>query len=149
MSAYIIRPLEKKYFNAWVEMGYQLWPDYKHTEIQRYFRESLKNPKQKNFICFAKNNEPVGFANASLRVDYVEGSDSSPVGYLEGIFVEKKYRRRGIANMLFKEVEKWAKQKGAKEVGSDTWLNRHSSRKLHKALGFKEAEKLVHFIKKI
>jgi len=34
----------------------------------------------------------VGFAQCGLRHDYVEGTDTSPVGYLEGIFVEEANR---------------------------------------------------------
>ena len=39
----------------------------------------------------------VGFAQVQLRRDYVGGNHLSPVGYLEGIYVEETYRRRGIA----------------------------------------------------
>ena len=35
----------------------------------------------------------VGFAQCGLRRDYVEGTDSSPVGYLEGIFIKEEYRK--------------------------------------------------------
>ena len=35
---------------------------------------------------------PIGFAQCTLRNDYVEGSSSSPVGYLEGIYVKDEYR---------------------------------------------------------
>ena len=38
-----------------------------------------------------------GFAQCGLRFDYVEGTDSSPVGYLEGIFVLEEYKKRGYA----------------------------------------------------
>lgn len=40
------------------------------------------------------------FAQCGLRHDYVEGRGSSPVGYLEGIFVEKEYRKQGCAKEL-------------------------------------------------
>ena len=47
------------------------------------------------FFIVYKKNLPVGFAQCQLRNDYVEGSSSSPVGYLEGIFVEKEFRHKG------------------------------------------------------
>ena len=54
--------------------------------------------KRKNIIFLAISEEHiVGFAQCGLRFDYVEGTDSSPVGYLEGIFVLEEYKKRGYA----------------------------------------------------
>lgn len=52
--------------------------------------------------CFIKyvDNQPVAFAQCQLRHDYVEGTHSLPVRYLEGIFVTEEYRRRGYAAEL-------------------------------------------------
>ena len=54
---------------------------------------------------------PVGFAQCGLRRDYVEGTESSPVGYLEGIFVKESYRSKGCAKELLLACESWAKKK--------------------------------------
>lgn len=37
---------------------------------------------------------PIGFAQCQLRCDYVEGTKTTPVGYLEGIFIKDGYRRK-------------------------------------------------------
>ncbi|EBL5154416.1 GNAT family N-acetyltransferase [Salmonella enterica subsp. enterica serovar Dublin] len=42
----------------------------------------------------------IGFADASIRHDYVNGCDSSPVAFLEGIFVLPSFRQRGVAKQL-------------------------------------------------
>ncbi|MDU7412027.1 MAG: hypothetical protein E7L04_05960 [Anaerococcus sp.] len=48
-----------------------------------------------NSICYIKcvDNIVIGFANTALRFDYVEGCQLSPFTYLQGIFVEKSYRK--------------------------------------------------------
>lgn len=56
---------------------------------------------------------PIGFAQCGLRHDYVEGTESSPVGYLEEIFIREDYRKNRYARDLLAECEKWAKQKDA------------------------------------
>ena len=38
-----------------------------------------------------KNDIPIGFAQCQLRYDYVEGTKTTPVGYLEGIFIKDGY----------------------------------------------------------
>lgn len=53
-----------------------------------------------------------------MRHDYVEGTDSSPVGYLEGIFVKEEFRNKNYAKNLLKKCEKWAKEKGCSEFAS-------------------------------
>ena len=43
-------------------------------------------------------------------------TESSPVGYLEGIFVSEGFRKQGIAAELLTECEKWAKEKICRSV---------------------------------
>jgi aminoglycoside 6'-N-acetyltransferase I len=50
--------------------------------------------KRKKYYFLAISEEHiVGFAQCGLRFDYVEGTDSSLVGYLEGIFVLEEYKK--------------------------------------------------------
>ena len=52
------------------------------------FSEMMLKENVQFFLKFA-NNVPVGFAQCSLRYDYVEDTETTPVGYLEGIFVKE------------------------------------------------------------
>ena len=92
-------------------------------------------------------NIPVGFAQCQLRYDYVEGTDTSPVGYLEGIFIMEEYRHKGYAKELLSECEKWAKEKGCKEFASDCEIDNDSSCGFHMAMGFEEANRIICFTK--
>ena len=51
--------------------------------------------------------------------------------------------------MLVECVEDWGKEKGCSEMASDCELDNYLSVDFHKALGFKEANRLVCFIKGI
>lgn len=42
----------------------------------------------------AGEKDLIGFAQCQLRCDYVEGTKTTPVGYLEGIFIKDGYRRK-------------------------------------------------------
>lgn len=81
--------------------------------------------------------------------DYVEGTATSPVGYLEGIFIKPEYRNKGLARELIKACEEWAKEKGCKEFASDCELHNEESRRFHMATGFDEANRIICFVKKI
>ena len=102
-----------------------------------------------DFALFIKviDEKIVGFCECSLRYDYVEGTSSSPVGYLEGIFVLEEYRNLGIASSLLAESEMWAKKKGCTEFASDCELENNDSLKFHLKAGFKEANRIICFKK--
>lgn len=88
-------------------------------------------------------------AEAALRRDYVNGTDSSPVVFLEGRYVAPAYRRLGIAQRLIEQVATWGHQQGCVELASDTSLDNLPSQTLHNALGLEETERVVYFKKRL
>lgn len=100
------------------------------------------------FLAFA-DGEAIGFAQCQLRHDYVEGTETSPVGYLEGIFVKEEFRKQGLAKKLLKECENWAALQGCTEFASDCELTNTTSFAFHKKLGFEEANRIICFTKKL
>ncbi|MFA6992204.1 MAG: aminoglycoside 6'-N-acetyltransferase [Candidatus Gracilibacteria bacterium] len=136
-------------FNEWVSMGVALWPHHTKKEIEKEFRSQLSSDKYQTFLAQKQDGQLAGFINLSLRSDYVEGASTSLVGYIEGIYIKPEYRKQGVAKELIKVAEKWAKKCKCKELGSDTELSNIESQKFHKNLGFKKADTIVHFIKKI
>ena len=116
--------------------------------LEEEFKQSLKN-KDILFLIKYIDNNPIGFAQCNIRHDYVEGTNSSPVGYLEGIYIKDEYRNSGFAKELLQECEKWAKEKGCKEFASDCELTNTASLKFHLAVGFEEANRVICFKKKI
>lgn len=92
---------------------------------------------------------PVGFAQCGLRCDYVEGTETSPVGYLEGIFVKAEHRHKGYAAELLTACEAWARSMGCTEFASDCELDNTDSLQFHLATGFQEANRIICFTKKL
>ncbi len=130
------------------EMAIQMWGSHTVEELETEFTETL-NDKQSAFFIKYVNNIPVGFAQCGLRTDCVEGTESSPVGYLEGIFVIKDYRNNGYAKELLLTCETWAKNMGCTEFASDCELDNIGSLKFHIAMGFDEANRIICFKKGI
>ena len=99
------------------------------------------------FVAYAENGEALGFAEAAIRTDYVNGAQSSPVGFLEGLYVVPHARRRGVARALVAEVVGWARDCACSELASDTAAANAASHAVHRALGFEESERVVFFRK--
>ena len=144
----MIKRAEKEDAEILARLAIQMWEDHTLAELEDEFKEITE---KENAACFIKyvDDVPIAFAQSGLRYDYVEGTDSSPVGYLEGIFVAEKYRKNGYAAELLIECEKWAKEKNCTEFASDCELVNEDSLKFHMALGFEEANRIICFRKDI
>ncbi|MEE1248269.1 MAG: aminoglycoside 6'-N-acetyltransferase [Lachnospiraceae bacterium] len=130
------------------EMAIKMWDNHTVDELETEFMKTL-NDKHSAFFIKYINNIPVGFSKCGLRTDYVEGTKSSPVGYLEGIFVKEKYRKKGYAKELLCACEMWAKEIGCIEFASDCELDNIGSFKFHMAMGFDEANRIICFKKNL
>ena len=127
-------------------LAVQMWTDHDPDELGREFRELLQKDDAAYFLAYA-DGRPIAFAQCQLRHDYVEGTDSSPVGYLEGVFVSEGFRMRGFAAELLAACEIWAREKGCAEFASDCELDNEDSRRFHMAVGFEEANRVICFRK--
>ena len=130
------------------EMAVQMWDDNTVDALEAEFADLVCRDDAAAFIRYA-DDRPAGFAQCGLRRDYVEGTDSTPVGYLEGIFVKAEYRNRGYARELLSACETWAKDLGCTEFASDCELDNALSLKFHMAAGFTEANRIICFRKDI
>ena len=128
------------------ELAVQLWDDHSQSELEQEYEHLITDPDAACFLEYVGDN-PVGFAQCQLRHDYVEGTHSSPVGYLEGIFVVEEYRHKGYARELVAACEKWAMNKKCSEFASDCEIDNETSLSFHIATGFKEAGKIICFNK--
>lgn len=130
------------------KLAIQMWED---NVLEELAEEFAKLVNSEDAACFLKyvEGKAVGFAQCQLRYDYVEGTETSPVGYLEGILVQEEFRHAGFAKELLQECESWAKRKGCTEFASDCELDNTDSFKFHMAMGFEEANRVICFRKGI
>lgn len=140
----MIRKADIKDIKILAQMASLIWDNDDINELEKEFEDIVKSENEACFIVF-EDGRDLGFADVSIRYDYVEGTESSPVGYLEGIFVEKDHRLKGLASNLVRKCEAWAKEKGAREFASDCLLENIASINFHKAIGFEEANRIVCF----
>ena len=143
----MIRKAEIKDYPAAAALAVQMW-EHDPDELIQEWEEADGSGEGAVFVT-EETGRIVGFAQCGLRHDYVEGTDSSPVGYLEGIFVDEACRRRGYAARLLCACENWAKEKGCREFASDCELTNTDSLKFHLSLGFTEANRIICFTKNL
>ena len=144
-----IRPLAESDAAQWLRMRCALWPDASPAELAGELSQYLPpTGRHATFVAEGDGGHVCGFIELSLR-DVAEGCASSPVGYIEGWYVDPEARRSGIGRALVREGEAWARAKGCTEMASDTQLENTGSEAAHVALGYAVTERLVAFAKKL
>jgi molybdopterin synthase catalytic subunit len=104
-------------------MRIALWPNYEPAqidgEIAKYQADArITGHAGTVFVADRTNGKLCGFVEVGLR-PFAHGCSSSPVGYIEGWYVDDDVRRQGVGRALLQAAEQWARQQGCTEVASD------------------------------
>lgn len=127
-------------------LAIKMWTEHTIEELTADLEEIIEK-KDAAILLMTAGKTPIGFAQCQLRHDYVEGTDSSPVGYLEGIYISDDYRRQGCAKKLLGKCQTWAKEQGCTEFASDCEITNEASYQFHVKMGFVEANRIICFTK--
>lgn len=129
-----IIPARESHRAAWLEMRVARWPKCPAGESTLEIDRILASEREDAFLAVDESGAALGFAEVSTR-EFVDGCRSSPVGYLEGIYVRPEYRGRGIGAALVRAGEAWSRDCGCTEMGSDTEFDNSASIAFHTAIG--------------
>jgi aminoglycoside 6'-N-acetyltransferase I len=144
---YRVRELVANDASEWFRLRKLLWDESSDDEHRMEMLDIYEhNETQLVLIAETEVGRLVGFLEASIR-PFVEDCHTDHVGYLEGWFVEEKYRKHGIGRKLVKTAEDWARQKGCTEMASDSEIGNDLSLQAHQNLGYQETSRLVHLRK--
>ena len=144
----MIRQADMRDVDTLTDLTLELWPDHSRQEMKTELQRQLSAERAVYFLA-VEEEKAAGFAQCQLRHDYVEGTESSPVGYLEGIYIREDWRKKGLARQLLETCEQWAKAQGCSEFASDCELSNLQSLEFHLKAGFAEANRIICFTKKL
>lgn len=142
----MIRQATRQDAGAAAALALQLWPENDLPALTAEMEEIIQDGA---VFLAEEDGVAIGFAQCQLRHDYVEGTETSPVGYLEGVYVQAAHRRRGVARALLAACEQWARAQGCREFASDCELTNAESLLFHLNMGFIEANRIICFTKDI
>jgi aminoglycoside 6'-N-acetyltransferase I len=144
----VIRRAGPADIGPWAALRHALWNLESEDSLAFQAGEALsKGPERFAAWMSFDGDQAVGFAEATVRHDYVNGCETSPVGFLEGVFVLPSHRGQGRARALIEQVEAWATALGMTELASDALLENAVGHAMHAAVGFEETERVVFYRK--
>ncbi len=142
-----IRPLRAAEHDEWLRLRRALWPD---AEIQDLEAELTamwaRRESEPVFVAERYDGTLGGMIEVSLH-EHAPGCTTSPVGYIEGWYVDPDLRRRGVGGRLVAAAEAWARSMGCREMASDTEPGYPISPLAHIRLGYRETDTPWHYCK--
>jgi aminoglycoside 6'-N-acetyltransferase I len=144
-----IVPATERDVPRWAALRALLWPDATADQHADELRALFAARRRTIGLLAVDSAEAVGFAEVSLRSDYVNGCHTSPVAFLEGIWVAPQRRFAGVGRQLVSAASEWAVAAGCSEFASDARLDKPASHAFHRAVGFAETGRVVYFRKEL
>jgi aminoglycoside 6'-N-acetyltransferase I len=139
---------EQADFPAWLRLRQALWPECSLEQHELEMTTVLADADRAAVFVASGESGLTGFVEIAMR-PWADGCETSPVGYVEGIFVTPEARGTGVGRALLRVAEAWAADRGCREMASDTPLDNAIARAVHQSLGYSEGAVLVHFHKRI
>jgi aminoglycoside 6'-N-acetyltransferase I len=140
-----IREFGRADFDLWADCAHALWPEAPREALLAEIRAVAGTGLgQTRAWAVFRNESLVGWAELGLR-PYANGCDDRPVAFLEAIWVVPEARRTGVGRALVRHLAEVARADGRAELGSDALIDNFVSHAAHRAWGFAETERVVHF----
>ena len=143
-----IRPITEADQAAWLRLRQQLYHDvgidFHHHDMRSILAAA---DREAYFICH-ESGDIMGMLELCLR-NYVDGCLSSPVAYIEGIYLKPAYRGQKHATQLLRYAEAWGRRHGCTELATDSALADEQAQAFHRHQGFVEVDRIVEFKKSL
>ncbi len=138
-----VRQVTEEDFPEWLRMRKALYPECSSDQLKAeiesvYFKRTVVG--EIDYSVWVEERSPgklSGFAEISLRADAPQ-CGTSPVGYVESLFVDADFRRNGVGFKLLSKGQDWILQKNCSEFFVDTDTRCEGAIGFYENFGFQE-----------
>lgn len=123
-----------------VELYGQLEPGFHDAEMPNI----LHRDDWYCWLVIAEDGSTIGMVELSLR-NVVDGCLSSPVPYIEGLFIEAKQRNRGLGRQLMQILFDWCCEQGYTELALNTEAVNTAAQRFYDSLGFQQNDSVIEY----
>lgn len=132
----------------WLRMTLALFPNDAPGDFTSDMQQFRARSDAEVFVVERPDGRLAGFVEVGSR-SHADGCATSPVGYIEALFVDPDVRRQRYALGLLDAADEWARQRGYREMASDALIDNAVSHAAHRRAGYEEVDRVVTFRKSL
>lgn len=136
--------IKENQFPLWKTMRKGIYQSLDDEFHDREMKHILVSSDWFSYFLMSEEKQLIGMVEISTR-NIVDGCLSSPVAYIEGLFIKNEFRGLGLGRETIKMIKHWCKQKGFTELALDTEIKNVAAQRFFKAVGLKETYRIVQF----
>ncbi|MDH5178314.1 MAG: GNAT family N-acetyltransferase [Gammaproteobacteria bacterium] len=136
--------IKQELFPLWKQFRCSL---YLTIDDDYHQQEMIQIHQNSDWLCrFIENDsrEIIGLVEISFR-NIVDGCLSSPVAYLEGLYLTEAERGKGHGKQAIDLICQWCVENGFSELATDTQSGNTKAQLFYTRLGFKEIDRVVEY----
>ncbi len=139
-----LRPISEQEMSRWGELRSRVYPELDEEYDTREMEMILHSNHWFCFFVVEGAEQIIGLVELSLR-NIVDNCLTSPVAYLEGLYLEEAWRGRGLGREVIQSIFAWCRERGLSELATDAELDNEAAQAFYRALGFEETDRVVEF----
>ncbi|NOZ53445.1 MAG: GNAT family N-acetyltransferase [Gammaproteobacteria bacterium] len=143
-----LEPIKENQFPKWKEMRKEVYSSLDDEFHEKEMKQIFESSDWFCYFLMDEDSKILGLSELSSR-NIVDGCLSSPVAYLEGLYLKEEYRGMGLGREAIETIKTWCKEQGFTELGMDAELTNLKAQKFFKAVGLQETYRIVQFRAKI
>ena len=139
-----LMPIQRDDFPLWSRFRNEVYSMLSHDFDQQEMESIFCSEFWHCWFIQREDGECIGLVELSLR-NIVDGCLSSPVPYLEGLYLTKSERGQGQGRKVIEMIKLWCREHGYTELGTDTELFNIEAQTFYQKLGFEEVDRVVEY----
>lgn len=137
-------PVTRDEFSQWKEMRKAVFSELDDAYHDEEMEKIISSNEWYCYFLKDKNNTILGLVELSSR-NIVDGCLSSPVAYLEGLYLKPAYQGKGNGREVIAMILEWCRDRGFSELATDTEITNTNAQNFYQAVGFQETYRVVEF----
>ena len=137
-----LKTIEREEFPLWKAMRQELYHSTGDPSPDEEMRNIHTSDDWHCWFITDVDGEVIGLAEISIR-NIVDGCLTSPVPYLEGLFIMPGHRALGLGTVVMQMLMDWAVGQGYQEFATDAELENNRAQKFYEKLAFEEVDRVV------
>lgn len=137
-------PISRDNFSTWSQFRSEIYSGLSREFDLKEMDSIFESEQWHCWFIEREDGERIGLVELSLR-NIVDGCLSSPVPYLEGLYLTATERGKGRGTTIIEMIKDWCQEHGHSELATDAELTNTRAQSFYEQLGFEQVDRIVEY----